>query len=378
MRTPDPLAFAVAAAGLAVVTALLGLVLRRQLRRVASLRTAVLVLAASTLGIALVAALLATRLMLIEGRELRLFLVVLASAAGFAGLLAVVVSRSIASDVARLGLTAQRVEAGDLAARTGIERRDELGRAAHALDAMVARLDQLERERAGAEAERRTMLTSISHDLRTPLTAMRAAVEALADGVAPDPERYLTSMAHDLAALGSLIDDLFVLARIEAGERTEARDPVDLAEVVDEAVEALGPAAHARGVELAVATTGAAFTHGSAAELGRVVRNLLDNAIRHSPPGGVVTCRVRAEPEPTVTVLDEGPGFPPDFAPRAFEAFHRADEARRRDTGGAGLGLAIARGLVTAHGGEISIEPGAGGRVTFRLPRGDLHASPSG
>jgi len=202
MRTPDPLAFAVAAAGLAVVTALLGLVLRRQLRRVASLRTAVLVLAASTLGIALVAALLATRLMLIEGRELRLFLVVLASAAGFAGLLAVVVSRSIASDVARLGLTAQRVEAGDLAARTGIERRDELGRAAHALDAMVARLDQLERERAGAEAERRTMLTSISHDLRTPLTAMRAAVEALADGVAPDPERYLTSMAHDLAALG--------------------------------------------------------------------------------------------------------------------------------------------------------------------------------
>lgn len=369
MTTPDPLSFVVAAVGLAVVTAAIGLAMRTTMRRLRSLRTAVLVLAGATLAIALASALLAARLMIIDDREMRLLVVIVLSAAGFAALLAVVVSRSIAGDVARLGDTARRVEDGDLDARTGIERRDELGHAAHALDRMVSRLDELERERAGAEAERRALLTSIGHDLRTPLTALRAAVEAMADGVAPDPDRYLRSMQHDLRALESLIDDLFLLARLEAGARSAEHVVLDLGEVVDEAVESLRPAAHARGVELAIdPTAGPAPVRGDGAELGRVIRNLLDNAVRHSPPGGVVTTRVRCDPAPEVSVVDQGPGFPDGFAERAFEPFHRADGSRARTTGGAGLGLAIAKGLVEAHGGEIWIEPAPGGRVTFRLP----------
>jgi signal transduction histidine kinase len=232
----------------------------------------------------------------------------------------------------------------------------------------VARLARLEHERAGVEAERRAMLSSLSHDLRTPLAAMRAAVEALADGVAPDPDRYLAAIQRDLSLLDGLIDDLFLLARIEAGPRPAAEVTFDLAEVADESIEALAPIAHERGVHLAAAIEGPARVRGSAAELGRVVRNLLDNAIRHAPADSTVTVEVGHGPGVTVRVRDEGDGFPRDFAGRAFEPFSRADDARTRTTGGAGLGLAIARGLVEAHGGRISIEPGTGGSVVFTLP----------
>ncbi len=359
---------------LAVATALLGLWLRGRLQRLSSLRATVLTLGLTALALALAAAVVASRLMLIEGRELAAFLVVVGVAAGFVALLTSIVSRPLVADVARLGAVASQVEQGDLGVRTGIDRRDELGHAAHALDQLVGRLAELEAERVGAEAERRAMLTSISHDLRTPLTALSAALEALVDGVAPDPDRYLRSMGRDVSALTSLIDDLFVLARIEAGQRELDHQPLDLAELADEAVEALTPEAHRHDVRLEIGVGGSAPVVGSAGELGRVVRNLLDNAIRFSPAGGVVRCEVTTDERVHVSVSDEGPGFPDGFLGEAFQPFSRADAARGRTTGGAGLGLAIARGLVAAHGGTIRIDPGPGGRVTFELP---LAASPT-
>ena len=351
-----------------VVTAACGIWLRRRLQRLQSLRATVYATALSALVLALAAAILAGQLMLIQSGQLRLFLIVLGIAAAFASLLAAVVARPLAVDVARLGEVANRVEHGDLSARTGIERPDELGHAARALDQAVERLAQLERERAGAEAERRAMLTSISHDLRTPLAAMRAAIEALTDGVAPDPERYEQAIQRDLAMLEVLIDDLFLLARIEAGQRSSGQITLDLAEIADESVEALAPVADRRGVTLALSADGPSPVTGSAAELGRVLRNLLDNAIRYAPCGSTVTVGVRAGPPVTVLVRDEGPGFPPEFAARAFDPFTRSDTARNRATGGAGLGLAIARGLVEAHGGSLRIEHGRGGCVAITLP----------
>ena len=364
----SPLWVVVSLAALAAGTALLGLWLRSRLRRLSSLRATVLTLALTALALALAAAVVAARLMLIEGRELVAFLVVVAVAAGFVALLTSIVSRPLVADVARLGHVAAQVERGDLDVRTGIDRRDELGHAAAALDKLVGRLGELETERAGAEAERRAMLTSISHDLRTPLTALSAALEALVDGVAPDPARYLRSMGSDVVALTSLIDDLFLLARIEAGERVLDHELLDLSELVDEAVEALAPAAHRHDVRLETDTPGHVPVLGSAAELGRVVRNLLDNAIRFSPAGGAVRCEVRCDGRAALTVVDDGPGFPDAFRGKAFLPFSRADSARGRTTGGAGLGLAIAGGLVAAHGGTIRIDPGPGGRVTFELP----------
>jgi signal transduction histidine kinase len=212
------------------------------------------------------------------------------------------------------------------------------------------------------------MLSSVGHDLRTPLAALRVAVDALADGVAPDPERYVRSMRRDVDALATLVDDFFLLARIESGRLDLQPVPVDLAEVADEAVEALAPAAAAAGVALALDASTHARVHGSPTALGRVVRNLIDNAIRHAPAGSVVRVAVGSDGRPSIRVLDEGPGFPADFSAEAFARFTRADASRSRATGGAGLGLAIARGLVEAHGGRIWIEAPPGGRVAIELP----------
>lgn len=216
------------------------------------------------------------------------------------------------------------------------------------------------------------MFTSIGHDLRTPLAALRAAVEALADGVAPDPPRYLAAMARDVAALSALIDDLFLLARIESGTLGSDREHVDLTELAGDAVESLEPAAAARQVTLRLLADRAVPVRGNPTALGRVIRNLVDNAIRHAPVGSVVDVEVCVPSGPegsaVVRVTDQGDGFGTAFAPRAFDRFTRSDPSRARTSGGAGLGLAIARGIVEAHGGSIRIEPAAGGCVAFALP----------
>ena len=130
------------------------------------------------------------------------------------------------------------------------------------------------------------MLSSVGHDLRTPLSALQAALEALIDGVAPDPDRYLRSMQKDVTALSALVEDLFLLSRIEAGRLELSRTPVDLTELADEAIEALAPAAERHGVRMRLVAAGSVPVIGNAVAVGRVIRNLLDNAVRHSPPSG--------------------------------------------------------------------------------------------
>jgi signal transduction histidine kinase len=256
---------------------------------------------------------------------------------------------------------------GDRTTRTGVVRADELGQVAHALDELTERLDDLERERAGVEEERRIMLTSVGHDLRTPLAALRVAIEALADGVAPDPPRYLRSMAHDVDALSSLVDDLFLLSRIESGRLELPREPFDLTELVDDAIESLRPIAAQRRVDLRLVADTPVRAVVNPAAIGRVVRNLLDNAIDHAPEGSTVRIEVSDDGHPTIRVIDAGSGFPDDFTTQAFDRFTRAEPSRSRANGGAGLGLAIARGLIEAHDGTIDIEPDRGGRVAIRL-----------
>jgi two-component system, OmpR family, sensor histidine kinase BaeS len=187
--------------------------------------------------------------------------------------------------------------------------------------------------------------------------------------VAPDPDRYLRSMAADVELLRGMVEDLFVLARLEAGEERLDRMPLDLSEVAEGAVEAIVPIAARRAVEVRLEGSAAVPAVGDPQALDRVLRNLLDNAVRHSPGGGTVAVTVdRDGAWGTVRVRDEGPGFPPEFVDRAFELFSRADEARDRDGGGAGLGLAIAREFIDAHGGSIWAEPGTGATVAFRVP----------
>lgn len=358
---------------LAVVVLTLGVagaavVLRGLNRRARALRHQVLAVAAASIAVGAVVAAALGRLMVLETTEARAATLVLACTAVIATALVWIASAPLGADVRRLETTVRRIEAGERDMRCAVVRSDELGHVGRALDELTARLATLEAERAGVEAERRAILSSLSHDLRTPLSALRAAVEALADGVAPDPERYLRSMRRDVEALSGLVDDLFLITTLDAGRLELFREPVDLTEIADGAVEAMAPVATAKQTALRLGSNGHVRVSGNAVALGRVIRNLLDNAIRHAPEGSTVTVVVEAGRSATVRVIDEGPGFPASFAEHAFEQFSRADPSRTRGTGGAGLGLAIARGLVEAHGGRIWIEQSPGGQVAFSVP----------
>jgi signal transduction histidine kinase len=361
----DPGKAAVAVVLLVALTIGVAFAVRALNQRVRSLRQQVLVITLAALVVGAAAAFGLSWLMVFDAAELGTVLGVLGITAGFAIGLTLVASAPLGRDVGRIEETVRRIERGDRDVRTPVARNDELGHVARALDQLTHRLDTLERERATYEDERAAMLTSVGHDLRTPLAALRAAVEALADGVAPDPARYLRSMQRDIDALTALVDDLFLLVRIEHGRFDLQPTLVDLTEVADEAVEALAPVAAERGVDLAFTADGRIKVEGNATALGRVIRNLIDNAIRHAPTGSTV--RVAVQSDGTVRVIDDGPGFPDDFTDQAFDRFTRADASRNRDTGGAGLGLAIARSVVEAHGGRIWIEPTEGGHVAFEL-----------
>jgi signal transduction histidine kinase len=316
----------------------------------------------AVLGVAVLMIAIAAQSMFINEHDQRLLMWVLVPAVLGAALVAMLMARPVARDASRISDAAMRVADGDLSARTGVVRSDELGEAAAMFDLMVDRLNAIEHERS-------VMLSSISHDLRTPLAALRASVEAIRDGVASDPDAYLSGMERQIKALASLVDDLQLHSRIVSGTYDVTRIPLDLTELADEAMETLRPLAETRRIALLLEAVHRVTVEADGAQLARAVRNLLENAIRHAPDDSVVLVQVAATSNcATLRVVDQGTGFPPDFRERAFEPFSRADPARDLRTGTAGLGLSIARGIVTAHGGTIGVADGPGGIVEIALP----------
>ncbi|MGA7269999.1 MAG: HAMP domain-containing sensor histidine kinase [Acidimicrobiia bacterium] len=354
---------------MAVVTSLVAVVALRWAPRMRSVLTSLRIVALAAVVVAGGVVAGAALTMFIEPHDLTVALVALLLGVGLGGVLAVAVAGPLTADLDRLAETARSVGTGDLAVATGISRRDELGTAAAAFDAMTRRLAESEQERESSIEERRTLIASVGHDLRSPLASLQAAVEALQDGIAADPARYLRGMAADVDHLRRLVDDLFLLSQIDAGRHRVDPVPVDLAELADEAVEAMSPVAESLGVRLAVSTDGPVPVLADPAAVGRILRNLVDNAVRHSPEDGTVTVTVgRCEGGGAIEVSDEGPGFPTSFREHAFERFARPDEARSRQQGGAGLGLAIAKELTELSRGKIELGEGSGGRVKFELP----------
>ena len=339
------------------------------MRRLRSLHHAVVLAAVAAVGAAVVTVVISATSMFLSTHDLKLVLV----AMGLGGALGVVVadnvSRPLEEDLAAIRHAADRAGHGDFGARTGVTRPDEVGALARAVDDAIAQLFVADQQRGAMEEARRSFFAAISHDLRTPLTSLRTAIEALADGMAPEPDVYLSAMQRDVDHMSGLVDDLFLLARIESGGVELTLERLDLAEIVDEAVEAMQALARAKDVRLEVTAPGPAWITGAPVELSRVLRNLLSNAIRHAPNTSTVSVAVSAEASGVrLSVSDDGPGFPDDFREEAFESFTRSDEARTRDAGGAGLGLAIARGLVNLHDGHIQAHPGPGGHVEIELP----------
>jgi len=252
---------------------------------------------------------------------------------------------------------------GDLGARAAGSGPRELVELSSSFNEMATNIEQL-------FDARRQLVAWASHDLRTPLASLSGMVEALEDGLA-EPEEYIAAIHDQLRILTSLVEDLFELARIDAGELTLQLRESSLGALISNCVRGLAAEAQLRNVRLDAHVDGDPPVLIAPEKVERVLLNLVANAVRHTPSGGNVSVVVEpGDDTVVVAVEDTGAGLTPLATQRMFDRFWRDDESRNRSTGGAGLGLAIAQGIVQAHGGEIWAEnrTAGGARVAFRLP----------
>jgi len=283
-----------------------------------------------------------------------------------------IAARLFVAPVERLGVAATAFASGNHAARADVTGPREMRIIAEAFNQMAAAVDSAIVELKAEERRKTQFVSDVSHELRTPLTAIRGAAETLLDGdVEPeDQQRFLTTIALEAERLGRLANDLLTLQRIEGATGELPIRPVDLRLAADRAAAMLEPLLEDRNVTLTV-NGRAPIVLGDVDRLQQVVANLVDNASRIVGEGGHVQVVLTAEGDRAVlSVLDDGPGIPEGDLPRLFDRFYRADSSRTRTSGGAGLGLAIVRAIVTAHGGRIEAAnlPTGGARMTVVLP----------
>jgi len=375
-----PLPDLVAVGGIALLPALgvgaLGLLALRLARR-ASLLLQVGIVAMSAV-LSVVAGMIAVaQAMMLSDHDLSVSLSVAVVAGVVALGVALVLGRTFARNLARLRDLAAAVGSGAELAPGAARDVDvtEFGRLAEELANTNRRLAEARTHLEAAETERRELVAWISHDLRTPLAGLRAMSEALEDGLAPDPDRFLRQMRGQVDRMSVLVDALFELSRIQSGALTLERAPVSLRDLVSDAIADLGPVAAARGVVLEGAAAGELDVLGDSRALARVLGNLVMNAIEHSPEGAAVQVSARRDGEAAVLcVTDRAGGIPEADRDRVFQAGWRGTPSRTPGAGlerspGAGLGLAIVRGLAEAHEGEVSLVAVDGGsRFEVRLP----------
>lgn len=351
------------------------IVYRRRWARFSSLRLTLLGTYVWAAVLALFNVWVMQRQMFVSEHDLILSGVLLLFAAIIATTFGLFVSASVTDSLRQLALTADALAAGDLSARITVVGRDEVARVADSFNQMAAQLQAAAAQQQELDTLRRNLIAWTSHDLRTPLTSIRVRVEALNDGLVDDPaevRRYFQNIRADVMALNTLIDDLFELAQLEAGGIKLELSAHSLRDLVSDCLESFQALAEQRQIQLTgdvAADVDPVWLH--AGKISRVLSNLVSNALRHTPVGGTVHLAVRriAE-EAIVSVEDNGSGFKTADLPHLFEQFYRGEQARSRATGGAGLGLAISRGIVEAHGGRIWAENRAegGARIVFTLP----------
>ena len=278
-----------------------------------------------------------------------------------------------------MGEVAGQIAAGDLSRRVEPDNdRTEVGRLGRSLNAMLVQIEKAFAERAAGERRLRRFLADASHELRTPLASIRGYSELYRIGAAREPaevERAMDRIEAESERMGGLVDDLLTLARVDE-VREPAREPLDLRELLEDARDDARAAAPERQISLN--PTGPVAIEADGDALRRIFANLLRNAIVHTPEGTPVELTLeKTEAWATVKVRDHGPGLPPGDPNAVFERFWRDSDARGRDDGGAGLGLAIVAALVNAHGGRVEAENSAGGGALFTVQPAARH-SPSG
>ena len=322
------------------------------------------------IGLALVAVILPLGAVLISGLVMfhmgddADFIFITGAVTSIGLLCAFLLARNLVNPLENIRSASQRLAAGDLSARAPEGGPAELAELGASFNLMAAHLEE-------TFDARRELVAWASHDLRAPITSLQAMLEAIEDGIV-EPAHYLSPLQSQVRLLGALVDDLFDLACIDSGAVNLEYDVVELESLVSSCVHRFDAEARARGIRVTCLRRGGSTQSRCAADkVERVLTNLLTNALRYTNSGGSVVVTVAGGAGAVfVSVEDTGIGISPEVADRVFEPFWRADGARSSNQGGAGLGLAIARGLIEAQGGRIWAEPppSGGTRVSFVLP----------
>jgi signal transduction histidine kinase len=342
---------------------------------------------AQLVGVGLICSLLLVGMMLVSAQAMFISehdLSILLTMLLFAALLAVGFSlrgaAPIARRIERVRSGTEQLANGRLETKLPVEGHDEISQLAADFNRMASALKEAAARERELEGARRDLIAAVSHDLRTPLSSVRALIEAVIDDVADDREtetRYLRSAQNELTNLTQLVDDLFELARIDAGALQLDFEEASLRDLISDTLSSFQPQAEQQGVRLVgEVSNGVDPVLVNPPKLQRILYNLISNALRYTPADGTIA--LRAEPRGAVVeveVSDTGTGIAPEDLPRIFEHSFRGEKSRTREekdgTFNAGLGLAIARGLIEAHGGTISVEShlGLGSRFRFTLRR---------
>lgn len=315
------------------------------------------------------------QLMFASPHDLTLAIILLIFASGIAMILGYFLSSTVTERIMSLKLAAEKLAQGDLQTRVPVSGRDELSALAVTFNQMAEQLQAADQKQRELETLRRDLVAWASHDLQTPLTSMRAILEALSDGVVDEPDmvkRYLHTAKRDVMSLSALIDDLFQMSQLDAGGFPLNQAQSSLNDLVSDTLESFSELAYRQSIKLEgrVEPDVDPVLMDTQA-IGRVLNNLISNALRHTPIGGEIKVHAwRTGTGVEVSVRDNGEGIHEHDLAHIFERFYRGEKSRNRGTGGAGLGLAIARGIVHAHGGEIGVESarGKGTKFIFKIP----------
>jgi signal transduction histidine kinase len=315
------------------------------------------------------------QLMFASPHDLLLAIVLLLFASGMAMVLGYFLSTTITDRIYLLKGAAEKLAKGNLKTRVTVQGRDEVATLARAFNQMAAQLEAMDKRQRALEHARADLIAWVSHDLQTPLASIRAILEALEDGVVDDPEtikRYLNTAQRNVRSLSALIDDLFQMAQLNTGGIPLDRAQSSLADLISDTLESFSELATRQGIKLeGNVEANVDPVNMDTQRIGRVLNNLISNALRHTPAQGEVKVNARRTGSGVeVTVSDTGEGIREEDLPHVFESFYRGEKSRSRATGGAGLGLAISRGIVQAHSGEIKVQSEAdhGSQFTFNLP----------
>ena len=317
------------------------------------------------------------QLMFASQHDLLLAIVLLVFAGGIAMILGYFLSSTVTDRINLLKGAAEKLARGDLQTRVPVTGLDEVAALSTTFNQMAEQLQIADQKQRELESLRRDLIAWVGHDLQTPLASMRAILEALSDGVVDEPDmvkRYLLTAQRDVMSLSALIDDLFQMSQLDAGGFPLQRAPASLSDLVSDTLESFSQLAKQREITLeGQVESDVDPVLMDTQAIGRVFNNLISNALRHTPSQGRVSVwGRRGRSGVDVTVSDTGEGIRAQDIPHIFERFYRGDASRSRNRGtsGAGLGLAIARGIVEAHGGDIQVqsEPDKGTQFTFHLP----------